>query len=201
MVWPLPPVRGISFETSTLIVGLLPLLVLLLAAVRSDLREHRIPNHLILFGIVSGLVLHAVLPDGQGFLAKGPGGLGVWSSFQGLAIGAAAIFPLYLLRTMGAGDVKLMAAVGAILGPHDILPAILGTFLVGGLVSLAVTMFLGTTGQLFRNLLCMAQASLFKFALPGRPGIEALPESAGTAPYAVAVALGTLGGLLWVAAG
>lgn len=199
MLWPIPLGRSISTDASTMIIGLLPLLLLLLAAVRSDLRDHRIPNHLVLIGIVTGLMLHTILPTGNGFLGKGPGGLGPWSSLQGLAIGAAVMFPFYFLRTMGAGDVKLMAAVGAILGPGDVIPAVLGTLLAGGLISLAVAGFLGKTGQLFRNLAGMVQGGLLRPALPGRPGVELPAESAGTAPYAVAVALGTLGGLLWVA--
>lgn len=200
MVWPLPLGRFFSLDTSAMIVGLLPLLVLLLAAVRSDLRDHRIPNHLVLFGMVSGLLLHTILPDGNGFLAKGAGALGPWSSLQGLCLGAAAMFPFYCLRTMGAGDVKLMAAVGAILGPGDIVPALAGTLLAGGLVSLGVAVFAGSTGQLLRNLAAMAGAGLEKLALPGKSGIEPPARSAGAAPYAVAVALGTLGSLLWAAA-
>lgn len=179
-------------------VGLLPLILLLLAAVNSDLREQRIPNFLIVVGIATGLTLHTALPAGDGFLVGTPGGVGLWRALQGLALGGAAMLPLHALRVMGAGDVKLMAAVGAMLGLDDIVPALLGTFLAGGLVSLAMGLYLGATGQLMKNIGGMLQMTLIKLNLPGMPVIEPPLQSVGKAPYAVAVALGTLGGSLWV---
>jgi len=191
--------KAASTDPLIILAGLLPLFTILAVAVYTDLRERRIPNKLVLAGIVTGLLLHTLLPEGNGFLAKWPGGVGFLGSLQGLAIGAAAMFPLYFLRAMGAGDVKLMAAVGAILGPDDILPAVIGTFLAGGVVSILTALMAGSAGQLVRNLIYMVQVTLLKLALPGRPSIEPPLESAGSAPYAVAVALGTLGGLLWAA--
>lgn len=186
-------------DTALMLAGLLPLLAILAAAVVADLRERRIPNPLVLAGIVTGFLLHSLLPEGNGFLAKWPGSLGFLGSLQGLAIGAGAMFPLYFLRAMGAGDVKLMAAIGAILGPDDIVPVVMCTFIAGGMVSLLVAVAGGSTGQLFRNVHYMVQMTFLKTALPGRPGVEPPLQSVGSAPYAVAVALGTLGGLLWVA--
>ncbi|MGE5493134.1 MAG: prepilin peptidase [Actinomycetota bacterium] len=197
----IPFARTGGGDTALMLAGLLPLFAILLVAVVTDVRARRIPNPLVLAGIATGLFLHAALPEGNGFLSKWPGSLGVLSSVQGLAIGAGAMFPLYFLRVMGAGDVKLMAAVGAILGADDIVPAILGTFIAGGVVSVAVAVAAGNAGQLLRNLYYMVQVTLLKLALPGRPSVEPPIESAGSAPYAVAVALGTLGGLWWVASG
>lgn len=201
MAMHLPFAKASGGDTALMLAGLLPLFAILLVAVISDLRQRRIPNPVVLMGILAGFLLHSLLPEGNGFLAKWPGGLGFLNSLQGLAIGAGALFPLYFLRVMGAGDVKLMAAVGAILGPDDIIPAIVGTFLAGGAVSLVVVIATGTLGQLFRNLFYMAHVTLIKATLPGRPGVEPPLQSAGSAPYAVAVALGTLGGLWWVASG
>ena len=81
---------------------------LLLIAAVSDYRTRRIPNELVLAGAAAGLLgntLFSTLPL-DGFV----------TALQGLATGLAAFLPLYLLRLMGAGDVKLMAMVGAFLG-------------------------------------------------------------------------------------
>lgn len=201
MAWPLPLRWGLSADSAIVLAGLLTLAVLLASAVRSDLLEQRIPNRLVLLGMAAGLALHAILPAGNGFLTSWPGGLGPWGALQGLAIGGGALLPLYILRVMGAGDVKLMAAVGAILGPSDIVPALCCTFLAGGAVSIGVALSQGMAGRLFKNLGYMLQVTLIKINLPGMPAVEPPPESVGKAPYALAVALGTLGGILWVWSG
>jgi len=89
-------------------------LVVFALAVREDLLKHRIPNSLNLAGLVLGVGL-AFLLDGVG---------GALAATGGALVGAAALLPFYLLRGMGAGDVKLMAAAGAFLGPlHALLAA------------------------------------------------------------------------------
>jgi len=98
--------------TSPLMTGVV--LVVFALAVREDLLKHRIPNSLNLAGLVLGVGL-AFLLDGVG---------GALAATGGALVGAAALLPFYLLRGMGAGDVKLMAAAGAFLGPlHALLAA------------------------------------------------------------------------------
>lgn len=197
MIWPLMPLGSLDNDTALALAGLLPLAAILYAAVRSALRENRIPNQLVLVGIVGGVLLHTVLPPGDGFLALWPGGVGPWRSLLGLAIGAFAVLPFYFSGAMGGGDVKLMAAVGAFLGPADIVPAVLGTLLAGGMVALAVALHFGHGGRLFRNFLALLRAGRGGPAMP----LVDTPVPIATAPYAVAVAVGTLVGALWVAAG
>ena len=73
-----------------------------------DLRSRRIPNRLVLAGVLLAAVMHAaLLATGQPALA----GDAWWSTPAGLLAGAAALLPLYLLRATGAGDVKLVAMV------------------------------------------------------------------------------------------
>jgi prepilin peptidase CpaA len=91
-----------------------------------DLRIRRIPNWLNLSGIILGLGLNTFF-DGQH---------GAITSFGGLLIASAVYLPLYALRGMGAGDVKLMAAVGAIAGAANWLTIFIVTALLGGALSL-----------------------------------------------------------------
>src|SRR5215472_15568341 len=83
------------------------LLALLIAAALYDVRYRRIPNWLTVLGVVLGFVINWLigLPEG-----------GLLFAVEGLAVGFGVYLALYLIRAMGAGDVKLMAAVGALVG-------------------------------------------------------------------------------------
>lgn len=90
-----------------------------------DLARRRMPNWLT-FGLM-GLGL------GMGFIAGGSAGLAV--SLQGLLLGGALLFIPFLLGGMGAGDVKLLAAIGALKGPFFVLWAFLYGALAGGVLA------------------------------------------------------------------
>ncbi len=91
-----------------------------------DLRFRRIPNWLNLSGVILGLGVNTLLLAGHGFAL----------ALLGLGCSLAVYVPLYLIRGMGAGDVKLMAAVGAMAGPRNWLIIFIATALLGGLVSI-----------------------------------------------------------------
>jgi prepilin peptidase CpaA len=99
------------------------LFAILAIAVYSDVRSHRISNTLSLLGLIAGLGLQYL----------GSGLQGVTSGLLGVGVGLACFAPFYLLRAMGAGDVKLLAAVGAFLGPQGAFYAALFSLLAGGL--------------------------------------------------------------------
>lgn len=105
------------------LVNLLVLAAILARAVYSDVRSHRISNALCAFGLVAGLTLQGL----------GGGLQGSISGLLGAVVGIACFAPFYLLRAMGAGDVKLLAAVGAFLGPVGALYAALLSLFVGAL--------------------------------------------------------------------
>ena len=107
-------------------VMLAPLAGMLATATIEDVRSRRIPNVLVALGLIAGLALSAL-----------PGGAGLLNASAGIAIGAAAFMPLYLMGGMGAGDVKLMAAVGAFVGGPAALVAAIYALAAGGALSLA----------------------------------------------------------------
>ena len=85
------------------VVGLL--IALLVIAAWSDLKARRIPNWLVLSGILAGLIANGLLPAGLGLNNTFvPGGIGWVAALQGIGLGLAALLPLYLLKAMGAGD-------------------------------------------------------------------------------------------------
>lgn len=105
---------------------LLICLGLVWAAAATDLRTRRIPNLLSVTGALLGLLAFVEL--------RGVAGIG--QSLAGLGLGMGLMLPGYLLRSTGAGDVKLMGAVGAVLGWERVLLAFVGTMLAGAAIGL-----------------------------------------------------------------
>ncbi|GAB1393742.1 hypothetical protein MASR1M60_19060 [Rhodocyclaceae bacterium] len=116
----------------------LPLAILLGLASWHDVNHQRIPNRLVAAGTVWAFAAHALLPGGSGFLSLPAGGLGLPAALGGLLIGGLLLMPLYGLGTMGAGDIKLLAMLGAFLGPQHIAGAVLFSLLAVTLLSLPV---------------------------------------------------------------
>jgi len=108
--------------------GVIAILVtLVLIAALYDVRFRLIPNWLTGIGILSGLAMNT-------FLYQGWPGLKL--SLIGFAIAFAVNFVMYLLHFRGAGDVKLMAAIGAMVGWQDWFAIFLFSAIVGGVISL-----------------------------------------------------------------
>lgn len=108
--------------------GFIILISALVAASLTDIAHRRIPNVITYPLAAFGLLYH--------LNASGMNGL--IFSFSGILAGAGLLLLFHLLGGMGAGDVKLMAAVGAILGPADVFTAFLYSALIGGLYALVV---------------------------------------------------------------
>jgi prepilin peptidase CpaA len=155
------------------------LTLMLLLAVRHDIRSRRIPNLLVGAGMLAGLAC-----------AAAPGGMGLPWALAGMGLGLVCLLPLYALGALGAGDVKLMAAVGGLIGPHGMPLALLWTLLAGGLLTLLVTLYHGTAMQMLRNVRDMLTCALWRLACREMPRLEPAGLSAGKMPYAIAIACG-----------
>ncbi|MDC8759245.1 prepilin peptidase [Janthinobacterium fluminis] len=165
---------------------------LLAAAVWHDVRSRRIPNRLVLLGALAGLALHALAPAGAGLFRAPFGGLGALAGLAGLGAGLAVLLPMYLLRAMGAGDVKLMAMVGAFLGPRALLDAALWSLLAGGALALLAALCSGRLLALLANAYQMMLHALVRTLAGAGGGIDAPAAASGKLPYAIAIACGTL---------
>jgi len=173
----------------------LPLLIfcmLLALAVWNDLRTRRIPNALVFGGAVVGLLLNSFVPPGAGLFIQPFGGIGFWSALAGLGVGLGLLLPMYALRALGAGDVKLMAMVGAFVGAWPVAGITLLTLLAGGVLALVVAAFNGRLKHALNNTLQMLKYSLLRSLAGEIAKIEAPAVASGRLPYAVAIAAGAL---------
>jgi prepilin peptidase CpaA len=108
--------------------ALAALIAAALAATVIDIRTRRIPNELTV----------ALTGVGVALAATGVSGVSLWGSIAGFAIGLALMIPGHLLGATGAGDVKLMASVGAVVGPSTVVTAFLFTAIAGGVLAIVV---------------------------------------------------------------
>lgn len=161
---------------------LLLLLLVVLAAV-NDLATRRIPNRLLLAGTVGAMALHLFSAAPLSALLSG---------VAGLATGLLVFLPLYCLRGMAAGDVKLMAAVGAFSAPMEVLHIAVLSVCAGGLMALLVVISKGRLRAALANVRSLLRPLLMRLAgFPAAP--EPLPgPSVGSIPYGLAIASGTL---------
>ena len=111
--------------------AVLALSVVLCAAAWSDWRVRKIPNVLIVVGTVLAFAAAGVARGGDGLL----------DCAAGLGVGFALMLPGFLLGFTGAGDVKLLAVVGAFLGPTTVLQVFAATVLVGATLVVALRFF------------------------------------------------------------
>ena len=131
----------------------IPVVLVTVIAARVDVRTRRIPNRLtgpaVLLGVVAHVVAHG-LP-------------GLWASLLGMAVAGGLLFPGWLLGWMGAGDVKLMAAVGAWLGfPLGVFAA-LASLIAGGVISIVVAI---RKGALWKSLKGAASLATWEWKIP-----------------------------------
>ncbi len=153
--------------TEPSIIQLVPLLVLLGCAVITDWRARQIPNAMTLGGALFALILQATL--------FGP--YGVFLGVTGWLVCLILFLPFYVSGGMAAGDVKLMAMVGAFTGPALGLTAVLVTLVVGAGIGLMCLLYQLTMRRF--------GASTESEAVSVKRGLEA------KIPYAGAIAAGT----------
>ena len=168
---------------STILLVFLAVILTIISLI--DYRSHRIPNIIILPLLVFGLVYYTIVGQWDGFLF----------SLKGMGIGFLVLFIPYVMGGMGAGDVKLMSALGALLGPQQVFSVFLFAAILGGFVALAVMIKKRTVLLTFKRLgiaiwLFFSGAGLFVFKdSPRQPG-EGIP-------YGPVIAAGALSSIIW----
>jgi prepilin peptidase CpaA len=156
-------------------------LAVALMAVAFDVRTRRIPNWLT-FGAAAGAVVFGTIVDGWG---------GAWPAALGWLVGALLFFPFFALGGMGAGDVKLLAALAAWLGPAEAVWLAIFASIAGGAVAVIVSLIQGYLRQALQNVWLM----LMHWRLSGPravPGLTLRDSRAPRLAYAIPIAIGVV---------
>lgn len=153
-------------------------------AIASDLRWRIIPNWLTGPAIIAGLGLHTVMNQWTGLVF----------SLEGAALGFGLFVVLYVCGWMGAGDVKLFAAVGSFLGPAQAISAAVVIALVGGVLAFLVLGFHQGWRKTGLWLWSYVQTMLLTRSAQK---LTSEQSTAPKVPYAVAIGLGTIGSYWW----
>jgi prepilin peptidase CpaA len=167
----------------SLMASLFLLVPLAIIIIYYDVRYRRIPNAFVLAALISGVTINATF-----------GGLsGAVSSLGGCLFAFVLIFVLHVFGAMGAGDVKLFSAIGAVTGAHLVLPTFFVVVLTGGVLALVSVIRAGVVRTTMYRVL-----QIFCGFLPGweMPRFSVPADRKHTVPYGVAI---TIGGLISVA--
>ena len=150
-----------------------------------DYRTHKIPNWLTASGIVIALIYNGAVPFSRdhGFL---------WA-LGGLMVGFLVILPCYVLRIMGAGDVKLMAMVGAFLGVTDTLYAVIYSFFLGGIAALIFALYNHAMMRMLGNLKNITQMMILSTIGGFKPDLQIdQAKSVGKLAFGICISVGTI---------
>ena len=163
-------------ETLVNISLLLPLAIII---TYYDVRYRRIPNAFVLATLAAGVAINAIFAGFPGVVA----------SLAGCALAFVLMFMLHVFGAMGAGDVKLFAAIGAVTGASLVLPTFIVVILTGGLLAVVSVIRAGilmtTTHRVLQILVGMLPGwQMPQFAVP--------TDRKHTIPYGVAITMGSI---------
>lgn len=144
-----------------------------------DVRYRRIPNPLVIATLISGLAMNTTFTGVNGAL----------SSASGCVLGFILMFLLHVFGAMGAGDVKLFAAIGSVTGAQLVLPTFVIVVLTGGLLAFVSILRSGAFRTTMHRVL-----QIFVGLLPGwqMPRFAVPADRAHTIPYGVAITIGSI---------
>jgi prepilin peptidase CpaA len=149
-----------------------------------DWRSRRLPNWLTVTGFAVGITGNTILF----------GWIGVKGALVGAGIPLAVLLPVVLLHGLGAGDWKLMGALGALVGREEIVHVLLATILFAGLIAVGQMIWQKRVLVTLRNLWELVQG-FFIFGLKPHPEFNLSNGGASTLPFGVAAAIATV--LCW----
>src|SRR5215207_7542735 len=166
----------LGIQTVALALLFIPMAIII---IYMDVRYRRIPNKLVLVTLLGGITLNTLFGGTHGLVI----------SVGGFALAFGLMFFLHAFGTMGAGDVKLFAAIGAINGISLVLPTLLVVALTGGVLAIIKMVYSGRAKATMFGVM-----HFFYGLLPGQtvPRFDIPADRSYTLPYAVPICFGSL---------
>lgn len=160
------------------------LLAVLIGAAVYDVRYRKIPNWLSMTGIVLGFAINFGIGPPEG---------GVMFALKGFAWGFGVYLALYVLRAMGAGDVKLMGAVGALVGADRWFGIFLVTAIVGGVMALLLVTVRGRLKKTMFNVgFILSELRHGRPAYVGKEELDVRTKKGASLPHGAVIAISTV---------
>jgi len=172
-----------------LILGpVIPILAAIVGTIAAamDLRSRRIPNWLTVPAAAAGILTNTLIYSWHGL----GGWHGLAQSGKGILLGIVLLLPFVLLNSLGMGDLKLGIALGAILGPSDLISVLILQVILAGIIALVVIVRSGRFRQTIRNIGHIL-GSLLALRMPG-PAVSLDNPQASKIPFGVAMGLATV---------
>jgi prepilin peptidase CpaA len=166
------------------------LIIMVAIAAGFDVKYRRIPNWLVVTGLVWGIAMNV-------FLFGWPG---LKTSLIGIGIAFVIYFPLFMLRGMGAGDVKLMMAIGALVGPANWFLIFMITGILGGVIALLLLAWRKRLRHTLSNVfLIVGELLSFRAPYMADKDLDVHSPKAITMPHGATIAAGSILFLIGVA--
>jgi prepilin peptidase CpaA len=160
------------------------LLVTVIAAAMFDMRSRRIPNGVSVGGAIMGIGLNLFLADSAS---------GAWFALKGLLLGFGVYFALYMLHAMGAGDVKLMAAIGSLVGASNWFAIFLITAIVGGAMAMMLVLLKGRLQKTLFNVgFILSEMKHGRPAYLAKEELDVKSKKAVGLPHGAVIAVGCI---------
>jgi prepilin peptidase CpaA len=164
-------------------------ITLLAVAGYHDFKYQRIPNHIVLLILAFWIVYGVSISGMQGLM----------HSLSGLGVGFCLLLLPHFLGLLGAGDVKLLAAMGTALGPRYTLEAFIVASIAGGMYAVVVLVSQGVFTRVLRSMwttfILLLGTQKFSYAPVDNEG--ALPKL----PYGIAIGVGSVSAMIMSAHG
>jgi prepilin peptidase CpaA len=161
------------------------LLTVLIAAAVYDIRYRRIPNWVSVGGVVLGVAINTVIGES--------GGRGILFSLTGFGVGFGIYMLLYILRAMGAGDVKLMGAVGALVGWKAWFGIFFVTAIIGGIMAILLVLVRGRLKHTLWNVgFIVSEMGHGRPAYVGKEELDVHSPKAIGLPHGAVIAVSTI---------
>jgi prepilin peptidase CpaA len=155
------------------------------AAAVMDVQQNRIPNWLTYSTIVEGVLMRTYYYGWRGAM----------TALGGMILAAGLVFVFYKVNALGGGDLKLLAALGCLVGPQHVLNLLLATGIAGGILALIYSAYHGRIRTTVGNV-----GSVVRFhasaGLQSHPDLNLDNPKALRMPYGLAIAAGTLFALI-----